>query len=160
MKTKVQRDVLSSTEKRQIRLQSAKTQASSANVSLCFLPPHSKICFVRTKLPKKETKAEDMSTQNHPENFNEILKSSDDRANINATLLSQAKQLTADPSLSLSAAENNWRPIYACIAQSKHCNISKQPRWTWIQIQREEYNSLGSLPSWWNSNKKLKVQRP
>lgn len=70
-------------------------------------------CFDRDKVNIKGTKAKDTSKQNHPENINETLKLTDDLANATLpTIYLNNLQLTV-PSLSLSAAENNWRPMLA-----------------------------------------------
>lgn len=53
-----------------------------------------------------------MSAQNHLENFNGSLILTDDLANVKTTMKLNNLQLTA-PSLSLSAAENNWGPMLA-----------------------------------------------
>lgn len=105
-----------------------------------------------------------MSKQNHPENFNETLKLTDDLANVNGAY-NLAKQLTADCPQFEFVRSRKQLASYACIAQSKHCNISKQPHWTFClsdtRYQYKKKNKTRLVAFHHDENQEhKKVQRP
>ena len=123
-KQKVQRDEHRSTVKG--KLQSAKTQASSA--SLCRLPPHSKM-FWSGQSYQKRNKSLRHAGMKTPRKLKRNPQMNRWPSKRNAAY-SLAQQLTADCPQFEFVRSRKQLSSCACIAQSKHCNISKQPHWT------------------------------
>lgn len=78
---------------------------------------------------------------------------------------SPAKELTAECPQFEFVRSRKQLASYACIAQSKHCNISKQPRWMFCLsdtgYQRKEKNKTRSVAFCCDENQEnQKVQRP